>query len=207
MKKLGRLLRRSWLEGALDEYLEGVRDKGQEPHLIHATWLLEDVETIYRRLVGLEKGQPPGARLRRMFDDGMDTQRRYIGYFRKMGILDEPEGWDEDRGIRVVNPEYGIVGNIDCRIWVPEGIRVPVEIKAYADELFRKYRHRPRIAHYHQLQIYIFLDGVPYGYLLPEDKNNQDINPLKVFLDEAMISVALAKAAEVWDRVIKEVVL
>ena len=204
MKKLGKLLRRSWLEGAIDAYLEGKSDTGQEPSLIHASWLLGDVDVVFRRLLGLDEGRPPGARLRRMFDDGLDVQRRYIRYFREMGILDEPEGWNEEKGIRVVDLEYGIVGHIDCRIRDPEGLVVPVELKAYAGELFKKYRNRPRLEHYHQLQMYIYLDNAPYGYLLPENKNNQEINPVKVLRDEIMISTALAKAVAVWNKVIEE---
>lgn len=205
MKKLHKLLRREWLEGALDEYLSKVRDElTGEPTLIHASWLLDDVDKIFNRLLGKEVGNPPSSRLRRMWDDGLDVQRRYIRYFRAMGILDEPEGWDEDRGIEVIDWEFGIIGHIDCRIWVPEGIRVPVELKAYADELFKRYRYRPRFDHLHQLQMYIHLDGAPYGYLLPENKNTQDINPKKAPRDDIMINAALAKTVAVWERVFKE---
>jgi len=203
-RKLATLLRRNWLEGAIDSYLLSREDsfgKG-EPMLIHASWLLDDAETIFKRLIGLGKEERrPSARLLRMFDDGMDTQRRYIKYFREMKILDEPEGWDEERGIEVVDEEYGIIGHIDCRIWTPEGICVPVELKAYNSTLFRRYRYRSRVEHYHQLQMYIYLDKAPYGYLLPENKDNQEINPVKVPRDELVINAALAKASEVWSRV------
>lgn len=207
IRGVGKLLRRSWLEGAIDTYLlERVdftdRDKLL---LIHASELLDEPEKIFWRLIGqVEEGKAPSARLKRMFDDGLDVQRRYIRYFRSMGILDEPEGWNEDEGIEIIDWKYGIIGHIDCRIWTPEGIRVPVELKAYGDDLFRRYRYRPRVDHVHQLQMYICLDDAPYGYLLPENKNNQEINPIKVKRDDVIINAALTKAVEVWSRVKSE---
>ena len=198
---LTKLLRRSWLEGAVDAYLESIVDSGQETGLIHASWLLSSEEEIYQRLV--DPG-PPGkihAKLRRMFDDGIDLQRRYISYFRGAGILYEPEGWDEERGVRVVDEKYGIVGHIDALIRTPEEILVPVELKAYNSQLFKRFRYHPRIEHYHQLQMYLYLWDAPYGYLLPENKDDQSMNPLKVFRDEEMINTALSKATTVWNKV------
>jgi hypothetical protein len=167
--------------------------------------LNDDVSTILKRLKGEDHGRPPGPTLLRKFDDGMDVQRRYIRYFREMGILVEPEGWDEDRGIRAVDHTYGIVGHIDCAIRTPEGLIVPVELKAYADELFKRYKYSPRSEHYHQLQVYLHLMGAPYGFLLPEDKNTQDINPVKCPRNEDMINAFLRKASQVWEAVAREV--
>jgi hypothetical protein len=191
----------------IDAYLEKRYDGGQEQAgLIHASWLGMSAEDIYNRLMGLQKpGKPIGARTRRLFDDGLDSQRRYIKYFREMGILYEPPGgFDEDRGIRVVSEEYGIIGNVDAVIHVPEGLSVPVELKAYNSMLYKKYLYHPRIEHIHQLQVYIFLMNVPFGYLLPECKDNQEINPIKVIRDEAMINSFLSKATQVWERIRKE---
>lgn len=203
--QLRKLLRRNWLEERLDSYLLNRKDTGRgDPFLLHASWLSGTPEEIYRNLMGLSVHRPPSARLLRMFDDGLDVQRRYIRYFREMGILYEPEGWDEDRGVVVRDELHGLVGGIDALIRTPDEIIVPVELKAYAGQLFKKFRNTPRVDHVHQLQMYIHLWGSPYGYLLPECKDNQDINPLKIEKDEALIQTALAKTDEVWARVRKE---
>lgn len=204
MKSLGKTASRTWLEIAIDAYLENIQDGGQESNWIHASWLSGSEEEIYTRLVGLDKHNKISSNLRRKFDDGLDVQRRYIRYFREMGILDEPEGWNEERGITVLDTKFGIQGNIDCRIKVPEGIKVPVELKAYNTELFKKFKYYPRFDHAHQLQVYLYLDGAPYGYLLPENKNDQGINPRKIMRDEIVIANFLRKAANVWNRVHRE---
>ena len=190
---------------SLDAYLEGIIDSGQEPGLIHASWLLGSEEEIYNRLVNPGPPMKIPAKLRRMFDDGIDLQKRYINYFRKMGILYEPlEGWDEERGIRFVDELHGIVGNVDCLIKTPDNLVVPVELKAYNSQLFKRFRYHPRIEHAHQLQMYIHLAKVPYGYLLPESKDDQNINPKKIERDQAMIDAALAKAIAIWRRIREE---
>ena len=203
--KLGRLLSRTWLEGAIDGYLANYREPEfgkDEPQLIHVSWLLGTEDEIYRRLMKLDPpGNPPSANLRRKFDDGNDVQTRYLRYFREMGILYEEPGWDEVRGLRRIDEKHGIIGHIDACIRVPEGIVVPVELKAYTSPLYKRYLHRPRIEHYHQLMIYIHLFGAPYGWLLPECKDDQSINPIKVVRDDEMINAALAKADAVWARV------
>ena len=213
MARLGKLLKQEWLLTALDSYLVTIDDSLRgEPKLLHASWMAGKEEDIYQSYLGSiglsqKESKPIPPRTRRLFDDGFDMQRRYIRYFREMGILFEPEGWDEDRGVRYIDADYGIIGHVDCLVWVPtpEGqILVPVELKARNDQRFKKARHWPEFNDYHQLQMYIYMSQAPWGYIAPENKNDQDFQPKRIPKNDKVINTALTKAANVWNRIAEE---
>ena len=161
------------IEGASQVEKNLVLSEGHDPRVVAAAnkiiekglaksvIVLGTEDEIYNRLMEKGESKPPGAKLRRMFDDGIDVQMRYIRYFREMGILYEPEGWDEKRGVEVIDAQHGIIGGIDVLINTPDEIVVPVEMKAYNSRLFQAYKRKARIEHVHQLQfnILMFKDG------------------------------------------------
>ena len=209
---LKKLLVKDWLEIAIDAHLkipEPPQPLGHEPMYIRASWLRDDVESIYLRLLGFEPpGSPIPPQLRRRFHDGNDLQTRYIRYFRDMGILDEPNDgdWDEDIGIYVGDDDFGIKGHIDLRINLPTtGETVFVELKAVTSGRYRWTQREPLDSHYHQVQMYLHLDNREWAYLLQECKDDQQISIKRIVRDEDMISEALHKAAEVWEMVIAQV--
>ena len=175
--KLSKLLAQDWLELMIDRHLQEPEvgfDESNEPNYLRVSWTSDDPVTAYQKLLGVHQDKGPGvsSSLRRKFHDGMDTQPRYLKYFREMGILDEPEGWDEDQGVLAVNDEFGIKGHIDARVRTPEGELLPVELKAVNSNRFRRYVHEPELGHVRQLQMYMFLDNAPSGFLLAECKDD-----------------------------------
>jgi len=207
--QLKKLLSRDWLTIAVDNYLADVKDSGQPgPRLIHASWLSGEPVEIYKRLLGLDEHKPPSPGLRRKFDDGLDMQRRWLNYFRRMGILVDPRNpEDDDVGVEFVDQEYGIVGHMDCTIRTPQSEIVPVELKAMNSELYKVHKFAPKRGHTHQLQMYIHAMRLIYeveptwGYLLMESKDTQDFTPRRLNRKQEIIDAALEKCCIVWDWV------
>lgn len=207
--QLAKLLVQDWLELSIDKHLQLPEvgfDESTEPNYLRVSWTTDDPIIAYRKLLNVHEDSGPGisSNLRRKFHDGMDTQARYIKYFREMGVLDEPEGWDEDQGALAVNHDFGIKGHIDARVRTPEGQLLPVELKAVNSNRFRRYVREPELGHVKQLQMYMFLDNAPSGFLLAECKDDQTISLRRLKFDPEAIVPCLAVAAQVWQWVKEE---
>lgn len=122
----------------------------------------------------------------RIFDNGHAVHNRLYGYFRDMGILVEEE-------IPVTYENPPIEGTADGIIdWYGHKL---IELKSISSEGFhyRQLHNKPKDEHYRQAQIYMKCLDLEGGFVIYENKNNQDILPIYIERDEKFIEKLFRK--------------
>lgn len=132
------------------------------------------------------------ARTQRIFDNGHATHDRLYKYFNDMGILVEcelPLSWEDPP---IEGTADGIIN------W--EGNKL-IEIKSISDQGFmiRKAHNKPKDDHYRQAQIYMKCLDLPSGFVIYENKNNQEILPLFVERNDIFIDKLFKKYAKIYN--------
>jgi len=127
----------------------------------------------------------------RIFDNGHAVHERLYGYFREMGIL-----VDEEIPITYKNPP--IEGTADGIIdWYGHKL---IELKSISSEGFhyRQLYNKPKDEHYRQAQIYMKCLDLPSGYVIYENKNNQEILPIYIERDNEFIGKLFIKYSKIY---------
>lgn len=140
---------------------------------------------------GIDLPATHNSRVQRIFDNGNSTHERIYSYLEKMGILLEKE-------FRVEHPDPPINSYIDGIIdW--DGHKV-LEIKSISEAGFtyRRLFHKPKDDHYHQIQLYMHITGLDEGFVLYENKNNQEILPILVEYNEEFVEKVLKKFRKIY---------
>lgn len=122
----------------------------------------------------------------RIFDNGHAVHDRLYGYFRDMGILVAEE-------IPVTHQDPPIEGTADGIIdWYGHKL---IELKSISSEGFhyRQLYNKPKDEHYRQAQIYMRCLDLPAGYVIYENKNNQEILPIYIEKDDEFIDKLFKK--------------
>jgi CRISPR/Cas system-associated exonuclease Cas4 (RecB family) len=122
----------------------------------------------------------------RIFDNGHAVHSRLYSYFREMGILVAEE-------IPVTYDSPPIEGTADGIIdWYGHKL---IELKSISSEGFhyRQLHSKPKDEHYRQAQIYMHCLDLESGYVIYENKNNQDILPIYIDRDQKFIDKLFKK--------------
>lgn len=122
----------------------------------------------------------------RIFDNGHAVHERLYSYFREMGILIAEE-------ISVSYSSPPIEGTADGIInWYGEKL---IELKSISAEGFhyRQLHNKPKDEHYRQAQIYMECLNLDAGYVIYENKNNQQILPIYIKKDKDFIEKLFKK--------------
>lgn len=128
----------------------------------------------------------------RIFDNGHAVHNRLYGYFRDMGVLLEEE-------IPVKWGTPPIEGTADGIIeW---NGRKLIELKSISTEGFhyRKLYNKPKDEHYRQAQIYMKCLDLDSGYVIYENKNNQEILPIYIERDDKFIDKLFNKYTGIYN--------
>lgn len=144
------------------------------------------------RLIGYEHVSKFPARTYRIFSNGDYVHDRLTSYFDGMGILieSEREFWTTDPVIH---------GFIDALIWW-EGKEVVVEFKSISEYGFRDINifKKAKEDHIRQIQIYLWATGLDHGFIIYENKNNQQLIAIEVEKDLSVIDPILDLYRKVW---------
>ena len=135
----------------------------------------------YLLFKGADSEKKIPARLQRIFDNGNEVHARWREYFRAMGILIEAEV-----PISIDNP-VPIRGNADGILkW---GGRKLYELKSISPERFefRRVYNKPDAKTYRQTQLYLHATGLDNGFVIYENKGNQEVLIFEIKLDEEFI--------------------
>lgn len=122
----------------------------------------------------------------RIFDNGHAVHERLYSYLRGMGILVAEE-------IPVTYSDPPIEGTADGIIdWYGHKL---IELKSISSEGFhyRQLYNKPKDEHYRQAQIYMRCLDLPAGYVIYENKNNQEILPIYIERDDDFIDKLFKK--------------
>lgn len=122
----------------------------------------------------------------RIFDNGHAVHDRLYSYFREMGVLVAEE-------IPVKYDSPPIEGTADGIIdW--DGNKL-IELKSISSEGFhyRQLHNKPKDEHYRQAQIYMECLSLDSGYVIYENKNNQEILPIYIEKDSKFIEKLFKK--------------
>lgn len=144
------------------------------------------------RLRGFEQNIQHSAQLKRIFDNGHSFEDRVQKYFDSLGII-------IDRELKLRNEDPPLTGYVDFLIdW--DGPK-PVELKT-TNEMGFQYRQnykKPSDSHYRQLQVYLEVGGWDSGFVLYENKNNQEIKIFHVVKNQEFIDKLFAKWHKIYD--------
>ena len=130
----------------------------------------------------------------RIFDNGHAVHDRLYSYFREMGILvaeELPLSYDDP-------PIQGTAdGIIDLH-----GNRL-IELKSISAEGFeyRRLSRKPSADHYRQAQIYMKCLDLDSGFVIYENKNNQQILPIYIERDDKFIDKLFDKYRKIYKNV------
>jgi len=122
----------------------------------------------------------------RIFDNGHAVHDRLYDYFRNMGILLEEE-------IPVDHKDPPVRGTADGIIdW--DGRKL-IELKSISQEGFhyRQLHNKPKDDHIRQAQVYMRCLDLDDGFVIYENKNNQQILPIYMERDDAYIDKLFKK--------------
>lgn len=122
----------------------------------------------------------------RIFDNGHAVHERLYSYLREMGILVAEE-------IPVTHEDPPIEGTADGIIDL-DGHKL-IELKSISNEGFhyRKLYKKPKDEHFRQAQIYMRCLDLPSGFVIYENKNNQEILPIYIERDDKFIDKLFKK--------------
>ncbi len=146
---------------------------------------------VYLFRDGEEPDPDHDARVQRIFDTGHAMHERVCGYFKDMDILLEEE-------FPVVWDSPPIKGTCDGIIdW--DGRKL-IELKSINDSGFmtRKLYGKPKDEHARQAQIYMKCLDLDSGFVIYENKNNQELLFLLVQRDETYIKKLFKKYDTIW---------
>ena len=122
----------------------------------------------------------------RIFDNGHAVHDRLYSYFREMGILVEEE-------LPVSNDDPPIQGTADGIIDL-DGHKL-IELKSISTEGFqyRQLSHKPSDDHVRQANLYMHCLGLDSGFVIYENKNNQQILPIYIERDDVFLDKLFKK--------------
>jgi CRISPR/Cas system-associated exonuclease Cas4 (RecB family) len=132
----------------------------------------------------------------RIFDNGHAVHDRLYGYLRDMGILVHEE-------IPVSYDDPPIQGTADGVIEL-NGLKL-IELKSISSEGFeyRRLAHKPSDDHYRQAQIYMQCLDLPSGFVIYENKNNQQILPIYIQRDQKFIDKLFDKYRKIYKNYVE----
>ena len=128
----------------------------------------------------------------RIFDNGHAVHDRLYGYFKNIGILVAEE-------IPVTHDNPPIEGTADGIIdWYGHKL---IELKSISSEGFhyRQLYNKPKDEHYRQAQIYMRCLDLDSGFVIYENKNNQEILPIFIDRDDAFIDKLFKKYNKIYN--------
>jgi len=142
---------------------------------------------LYLAYNGLLPELPLSARVQRIFDNGNYLEYRMGKYFERLGILIKKE-----LPCRLENPV--ISGRIDFILRHPKLNTVLLELKSIKGSLFDEL-DGPQETHATQAQVYLHLNnlGIDTGYVLYENKDNQELKCFKVEKDDEKLNSILER--------------
>ena len=105
-----------------------------------------------------------------------DLEDRVDKYLHKMGVV-------QARELVVKSENPPISGRIDFIVKHPkEGLAI-VELKSIHDSGWSALIDKPKPEHFVQIQLYMNMQGIDYGIVLYEDKNDQTYKAFKMTVD------------------------
>ena len=135
----------------------------------------------------------------RIFDNGHAVHDRLYKYFRDMGILIAEE-------IKVEHSSPPIEGTADGIInWYGEKL---IELKSISSEGFhyRQIYKKPKDDHYRQAQIYMECLNLDGGFVIYENKNNQELLPIYIEKDQVFINKLFKKYREIYGQYVQKII-
>ena len=134
----------------------------------------------------------------RIFDNGHAVHERIYSYLRAMNILDSEE-------IPVNLDDPPISGTADGIINF-DGKKL-IELKSISDAGFayRRTYNKPKDDHVRQAQIYMHCLDLPSGFVIYENKNNQEILPIYIKRDDEFIEKLFKKYRKTYKAFIEDV--
>jgi len=135
----------------------------------------------------------------RIFDNGHAVHDRLYKYFREMGIL-----VNEEIPVNYSSPP--IEGTADGIInWYGEKL---IELKSISSEGFhyRQIYKKPKDEHYRQAQIYMECLNLDSGFVIYENKNNQELLPIYIEKDQVFIDKLFKKYREIYGSFVQQII-
>lgn len=153
---------------------------------------------IYRQL----QGEQISVGLMRIFEEGNAVHEKWQRLFIRAGYSSP-----NDLDVTQFNKKYRISFTPDIICEIPEFYegKMVGELKSVNTYQFQKMTKHPSA--WKQLQWYMFLTGIHKGFVLSEDKNNQDFKVEVYNFDESVVSDFIDRAEQIkyyYKRVYKE---
>ena len=160
----------------IDKHLNEQKDSPRNRDYIYVSEVGKSKKEIYDSIVN-KKSFKANARLKRILENGNKVHERYLKLFAEMRILVAAE-------IDAVKEDF-LHGRLDCIITDKKQNYV-VEIKSCSQWTFNKLT-KPVKNHNLQIQFYMYYINIPRGFILYENKDNQQIKCFDIELDKELV--------------------
>ena len=181
------------LNKSIDDYL-AARNTPEQKKVggFHPSYTNQCARYWYYLFEGTEMTPSFKSQTYRLFDNGQAVHERLYTYLRGMGILVAEE-------IPVSHESPPIEGTADGIIDL-NGHKL-IELKSISNEGFhyRKLHNKPKDDHIRQAQIYMRCLDLPSGFVIYENKNNQEILPIYIERDDTFIDKLFKKYTGIYE--------
>lgn len=182
---------------SIDDHL-ALRNAPQQKKVggFHPSYTNQCARYWYYLFEGVEMTTSFSPQTYRIFDNGHAVHERIYSYLRDLGILVAEE-------IPVTYDSPPIEGTADGIIDL-NGHKL-IELKSISNEGFhyRQLHKKPKDDHIRQAQIYMKCLDLPSGFVIYENKNNQEILPIYIERDDAFIDKLFKKYNGIYDAYLK----
>jgi len=173
------------LDKEIDKYLDSQTQDAAERSYFYVSELGKSKKDIYNSIVN-KKPFDANARVKRILENGNKVHERYLTLFAEMGILVAAE-------INAVSNDL-IHGRLDALITDRKRNYV-VEIKSTSMWSFNKLT-KPSTPHMLQVQFYMYYTNIHQGFVLYENKNDQNIKCFYVELNKELVENTIKELKE-----------
>ncbi len=192
------------LENSLNKSIDDALVKRNKPEFkkvkgFHPSYTNQCSRYWYYMFEGVSVVPDFRAQTLRIFDNGHAVHDRLYKYFREMGIL-----VNEEIPVNYSSPP--IEGTADGIInWYGEKL---IELKSISSEGFhyRQIYKKPKDEHYRQAQIYMECLNLDSGFVIYENKNNQELLPIYIEKDQVFIDKLFKKYREIYGSFVQQII-
>ena len=182
------------LKGEIDKHYDSMSQPHKDRDYFYMSEAGKCQRSIYFDFIN-KKAKTFDAKTRRILENGDKMHERYIKAFAEMGILVGAE----------LTPKSGDLVHGRCDAIITDGKQnYIIDLKSTSMWSFKSL-NEPKAQDKTQLMLYMYYFNIPRGYLLYENKNDQNIKTFYIELDKPFVEKLIAQLTSLKINIDKQI--